>query len=183
MVETSATVQGLPELRQALAALPDKIKRQALAKALRQSGSVIKDEARRGAPVLDLTKRGNLSAVRRGVRKPGTLKNAIVVRVSKAAKRGGDVGVFINVRPANGTVYRAATASVGGAKGKARYVAKASQRGANSPNDPYYWRFQEFGTKHKSGKGFLQKAANKIGEALEVFVRVAGPLIEKAGNK
>jgi hypothetical protein len=57
------------------------------------------------------------------------VRKNIAVRASKFARQAGDEGVYINVR---------------GIRGAAR-VRKLGKAGANNPNDPYYWWWQEFG--------------------------------------
>ncbi len=148
-----AKVRGIPELKAALAGLVPKLRRQALRNALAAGARVVRDEARRRAPVLQPT-------MRAPYRKPGTVRKAIVVRTSKAARARGDVGVFVNVRPA-----------------------RRGQRGAKSQNDPFYWRFLEFGTKHIAARGFLQAGAQRLTEALEKFKAVIGPQIQKMNRK
>ncbi len=149
----SAKVRGIPELKAALGALVPKLRRQALRNALAAGARVVRDEARRRAPVLQNT-------LRAPYRKPGTVRKAIVVRTSKAARRRGDVGVFVNVRPA-----------------------RRGQRGAKSTNDPFYWRFLEFGTRHIAARGFLQAGAQRLTDALETFKAVIGPQIERMNRK
>lgn len=149
----SAKVNGIPELKAALAGLVPKLRRQALRNALAAGARVVRDDARRRAPVLQPT-------LRAPYRKPGTVQKAITVRTSKIARRAGDVGVFVNVRPA-----------------------KRGQRGAKSQNDPFYWRFLEFGTKKMAASGFLQAGARRLGEALEKFKAVIGPQIDKMNRK
>jgi HK97 gp10 family phage protein len=95
-------------------------------------------------------------------RKPGTVRNAITVRTSKFAKQRGNVGVFIGVRPLRGSRQK-----------------KLGRAGANNPNDPYYWRFVEFGTSKMAAQPFLGVGARKLNEALAVFMREAVPAIEK----
>ena len=101
----------------------------------------VRDVAKRNAPVMTLG-----TSLNAPYRKPGTVKQAIRVRTSKADRRAGDVGVFVNVRPA-----------------------KAGQRGAKNPNDPFYWRFLEFGTKKMPAKPFLQRATSALPKALTIF--------------
>lgn len=169
-------VLGLPELKAALAAIPGKLRKRALRNALAAAGRVVRDEARHAAPVLSM-------GLRAPYRMPGTLKKAINVRTSKIARRSGDVGVFVNVRPA-----------------------KASQRGAKSRTDPFYWRWLNFGWTPASGprttvskrerrraqrsgapaiagRHFLERGARKLGQALEVFKAKIGPAIAKLNNK
>lgn len=89
-------------------------------------------------------------------RTPGLLKKSIVVRTSKRDRRSGDVGVFVSVRPA-----------------------KRGQRGAKSPNDPFYWRFVNFGTKKMAARPFLTNAAARLPAALAVFQAQVGKWIAK----
>ena len=145
----SVQVRGLPELREELRALPDKLRRRALRNALAAGARIVRDEARRAAPVLN-------NSLRAPYRKPGTVRAAISVRTSKQARRAGDVGVFVNVRPA-----------------------RKGARGARSKDDPFYWRFLEFGTVKMRAMPFLQPAAGKLAQALEVFIAKIGPQIAK----
>jgi HK97 gp10 family phage protein len=152
----SATIRGLPELKTILASIVPQLRRRALRNALAAGARVIRDDAKLRAPVLQPT-------IKAPYRTPGTVKKAIVVRTSKLARRRGDVGVFVNVRPA-----------------------KAGARGAKSRTDPFYWRFLEFGTKFfKSGVGvqFLQGAAAKLPQALQVFTQALGPAVQKLNNR
>lgn len=168
MASQTLRIQGLDDLKQKLADIPRSLRRKVFRKALGDGAIIIRNEARKLAPVLK-TPRKN--------RKPGTLKKAIVVRTSKLSTRSGDVGVFVNVRPAKGAVFK---------KGA---LVKESQRGKNSENDPYYWQWLEFGRKANSSYKvsrktkkkkkivvgiikpvkFLQNAANKLPEALNAF--------------
>lgn len=176
MVE--AKVTGLPDFKRDLLALPEKLRKRALRNALAAGARVVRDAARVAAPVLTP---GN--ALLAPYRKPGTVKKAIVVRTSRRDRRAGDVGVFVNVRPAKG-----------------------SARGAKSRDDPFYWRWLEFGwnpasnktggrgkagkarrrelnrttdAKIRSGFRFLQSGAAKLNEALAVFTAKLRPAIEK----
>lgn len=153
-----ARVRGLPDLRAALLAIPAKLRKRALRNALAAGARVVRDDARRRAPVLSPANQQFAP-----FRTPGTVRNAISVRTSKSARRAGDVGVFVNVRPA-----------------------KRGSRGARNPKDPFYWRFLEFGTsKFKPGQGvrFLQDAAARLPDALQVFIAKIGPAIAKLNNK
>lgn len=171
----SAKVSGLPELRQALASVVPKLRVRALRNALAAGARVVQRAARAATPVIS----ASASAVRRGVRKPGTVRRAISVRTSRLARARGDVGVFVNVRPAKGARYATRATTVLGATIKTRRQVRASQRGAKSPLDPYYWRFLNFGTRRNRAYGFLQTGAARLNEALQVFIRAIGPQIEK----
>ncbi len=153
-------VSGLPDLKAALQGIAPKLRVRALRTALAAGARLVRDDAKRRAPVLS-------PLLKTPRRKPGTVRDAISVRTSKIARRQGDVGVFVNVRPAAGARFR-----------QGRLV-RASQRGANSPNDPFYWRFLEFGTAKMRARPFLQPAAARLAQALEVFKAKIGPAIEK----
>jgi HK97 gp10 family phage protein len=145
-----AKVHGLPDLRAALQGIAPKLRRRALRNALAAGARVVRDAARAQAPILNTSERSA------PYRKPGTVKGAITVRTSKQARKRGDVGVFVNVRPAKGPA-----------------------RGARSTRDPFYWRFLEFGTAKMSARPFLQPAGAKLAQALGVFLQKIGPAIAK----
>lgn len=147
-----AKVTGIPDLRAALAGIVPKLRVRALRNALAAGARLVRDEARRAAPVISAA----AVPVRKGYRKPGTLRKAISVRTSKVARRAGDVGVFVNVRPA-----------------------KRGARGAKAPGDPFYWRFVEFGTKTAGPRPFLAKGAQRLDQALQAFIKAIGPQIAK----
>lgn len=173
-----AKVGGLPDLKQALQQLVPKLRRRALRNALAAGARVVQKEARAKAPVLSPAS----LAVRKGERASGTVRKAISVRTSKLASRAGDVGVFVNVRPA-----------------------KKGARGGKVPTDPFYWRWINWGwnaarssdglgrkgkryrrelrktttAKRIPGRYFLEAGAEKLGEALQVFIKTIGPAIAK----
>lgn len=149
-------VSGVEDVKAELRALPPKLRKRALMNALRAAGRVFRDEARR------LTPRLVVPVYRKGVkvREPGTVRKAISVRTSKVIRRRGDLGVFVNVRPL-----------------------KKGQRGANNPNDPFYWRWLNFGRKGQAGARFLDQAAKKAGEALRKFETTLGPLVQRLNRK
>ncbi len=144
-------VKGLDELKRKLAQLPKVMRQRVLRNALAAGAREVRDEARRNAPVLTLG-----TSLKAPYRKPGTVKKAINVRTSKADRKAGDVGVFVNVRPA-----------------------KKGQRGAKNPDDPFYWRFLEFGTKKMAARSFLRKAADRLPQALVIFEDTLAKWINK----
>lgn len=173
-----ARVIGIPDLKAALAGIVPKLKVRALRNALAAGARVVQKAARGATPVIKDT----ALAVRKGYRKPRTVQKAISVRTSKAARQAGNVGVFVNVRPA-----------------------KNAQRGAKNPNDPFYWRFIEFGTqarakgerssyitrgktktrRHTRATGatrayeFMQRGVDMLPAARDVFLAKIIPAIEK----
>ena len=134
-------IEGLDNLKRKLAEVPKAMRKRVLRNALAAGAREVRDVAKRNAPVLTLG-----TSLKAPYRKPGTVKQAIRVRTSKADRRAGDVGVFVNVRPA-----------------------KAGQRGAKNPNDPFYWRFLEFGTRKMPARPFLQRATSALPKALAIF--------------
>lgn len=149
-------INGLDNLREALLSIVPKLRVRALRNALAEGARLVRDTARSRTPILKLSTFAGSSAFRRGIRRPGTVRKAISVRTSKSARRAGDVGVFVNVRPAKG-----------------------ADRGAKNPNDPFYGRFVQWGTKFKPGANFLQAGAQRLPQALQVFIQRIGPAIEK----
>ncbi|HNT63664.1 MAG TPA: HK97 gp10 family phage protein [Candidatus Desulfobacillus denitrificans] len=151
-------LEGVGELKRAMAGAAADIRKKAVRGALREAGKVIQAAARQAAPVLQAPEK---------YRRPGTVRKAIAVRASKYARGRGDEGVYVNVRPLRGAAQKK--------KGKA---------GAKNPNDPYYWRFLEFGTKHMAARPFLRPAVAQKGEAaVRKFMASVVPQIEKLNAK
>lgn len=172
----AAKVTGIPDLREALRGIAPKLRVRALRNALAAGARVVQASARNAAPVISAT----ALAVRKGYRTPGTVRKAISVRTSRVARAAGDVGVFVNVRPAKGARFVTRQASFLGLKVRNRVQVRTSQRGAKSPRDPFYWRFLEFGTATGTrAHGFLQRGAERLPQALQVFLAKIGPAIEK----
>lgn len=165
----TVTLEGVDEMKRALAGLAPKVRKKAVRGALKAAGKVIRDAARQAAPVLKSPAR---------YRKSGTVRRAITVRTSKAARKAGNEGVFVSVRPLRG----------------ARQT-KLGKAGAKNPNDPFYWWFQEFGWTPRGkvkkraenraharipGKRFMTNAAEQKGRAaIQAFMQAAVPQIEK----
>jgi HK97 gp10 family phage protein len=154
MADEHTRVRGLPELKTALLGIAPKLRRRALRNALAAGARVVRDAARQATPVLRQTHR------RAPFRTPGTVRKAISVRTSKIARRAGDVGVFVNVKPA-----------------------PKGQRGARSATDPFYWRFLEFGTKKMAARPFLKVGASRLNQALDKFISAIRPAIDKLNRK
>lgn len=174
------SIEGLDELKAALLALPNKLRRRALTNALKAGARLVQARARSRTPVLDIGNPASAAALRRGVRGVGTVRKAISVRSSKQSRREGNVGVFVNVRPA-----------------------KSGRRGTYSPSDPFYWRWLNFGRKAATrrfklagrrrssgikrrsqtgayaGARFLEAGAAVLMDALNKFKAVLGPQIAR----
>ena len=167
-----AKVTGIPDLREALRNIVPKLRVRALRNALAAGARVVQKAAQGATPVISASD----LMVQKGYRKPGTVRKAISVRTSKAARREGNVGVFVNVKPAKGAQYRTTRDAFGL---KTRTLKRASQRGAKSPNDPFYFRFINWGTKFIRPFGFLEKGAAQLPQALRVFNSRLPEIIEK----
>jgi HK97 gp10 family phage protein len=148
--------KGFEQLKEALLNLAPLMRRKRGTRAMAKGAEVVREASKRinVVPVLarPLYRRGQLW------RKPGTVRDAISIRISKDGRANGDVGVFVNVKPAKG-----------------------SDRGANSPNDPFYWRFLHFKTKaNRVPKPFLLVGARELeGDALRAVERALGDEIRQ----
>lgn len=191
MSEPHVTIKGLAEFKAKLADMPAKMQKGVLRTLMREAMMVVRQDARANAPRLakPVLKNGV------PVRLPGTLQKAISVRTSKAEEKAGNVGMYVNVRPLKGNTYKRAGSFINKNGNKqARYLlVKKSQRSADNPRDPYYWRWIEFGTKDrktKSGKsrgsvrafGFLHKAADSLQLAVDRFTDGMANWARQANN-
>lgn len=125
-------LEGVDALQRALREAATTIRTKAVRAALRDAANVIKRQAQINAPILKTPKAN---------RKPGTVRRAISVRASKFARRDGNEGVYVSVRPLRG-----------------KRQIKLGKAGNNNPNDPFYWQFVEFGTKPHVIKSSPRKA-------------------------
>lgn len=173
--DVQVRITGLEEAKAILRGLPDKLRRRAIRNALAAGARIVRDAARQAAPVIN----PGDAAVRKGIRKPGTVRDAIVVRTSKQARALGNVGVFVNVRPAKASKYKTVTKQGLLGKSSTRTLVRQGNRGANSPTDPYYWRWLEFGRRGAQAFPFLKPAANTLTQALEAFKAALGPQVQR----
>lgn len=147
--------ESFRRLIKVLESLSPTLRRNYLRKALRKGGEVVQKASAAPGVVPILAK----AVYRNGklIRRPGTLQRRIVVRNSKDKERDGDVGVIVNVKPARG-----------------------AQRGAYSPDDPFYWRFVHFGTKKMAARPFLTIGARELqGPALRAIEQSLKPDIDQ----
>jgi len=154
-------VRGLAELKRKFADISTALRRRVLQRALREGAKEVLKTARNAAPVLSPA-----NAMHAPYRTPGTLRKAIRIRVSKASRKAGDVGVFVNVKPLK----------LGSAK---------------NPKDPYYWRWVEFGHKTRGtqsssraipGVGFMQAGAKRLPQSLQAFEKNIAEWINKTNQ-
>ena len=142
MAET-IKVHGLQELSQTLMKLPKELEKRVIMGALRAAGQTIRKDAMARAPILETPDPR---------RRAGTLRKNISVRRVK-----GKTAVYVGVFGASRKKIAAFKAAGGG-------------KGANNPDDPYYWKWVEFGAKKMAARPFLRPAfeAQKY-EALRMF--------------
>lgn len=169
----TATVRGLPDLRTALAAIPQVFRLKVLKTALREGGKVVQQAARAKTPTLRTLN---------PYRTRGLVRRKISIRPSKQARQRGNVGVFVNVRPAKGATFGWSGGIAGTKLGRKRVIIKASKRGARSKEDPFYWRWINWGWRprgkglKRGGKQFLEAGARALPAALtriEGFIKDA----------
>lgn len=139
----SLDINGVNELKRALLGIPDRLRKRGLLRALRDSAAPLRAAAKARAPVLKRATK---------YRKRGTVRRSIAIRTSKIAAKGGNVGVFVGVRPLRGTRQKTLGAA-----------------GTKNPNDPYYWIFPEFGTKRMTARPFLRPTASLLPQVARDF--------------
>lgn len=151
------SLAGIDELKRAMADASKQIRTKAVRNALRKGARMIANEAKASAPVL---------VVPTPTRKVGTVKRAIAVRASKFARQAGNEGVFVGVRPLRGARQKT-----------------LGRAGAKNPNDPFYWRFLEFGTKKMTARPFLSPAARKGEQVVRSIIDDIVPQIQRLNTK
>lgn len=131
---------GLKDIERALQELPRRVDRRILNEGLLDGARLVRDEARAKAPVL---------REEHSRRRPGVLRRAI--QAIRVRPQGYAATVLVRVRPlSKGAIARF--------KKKAIARGMKNVNGADNPNDPFYWRFVEFGTSKMSARPFLRPA-------------------------
>jgi HK97 gp10 family phage protein len=133
-MQVSIRIRGAREVLEAMQQLPRKLDRRLLNRGLLAGARLTRDEAKRLAPVLQGIDRR---------RRPGMLRNAIRAAAVRPAHHAATV--WVRVR---GLTRRQI----------ASFRRKSGRAGALNPNDPFYWRFVEFGTSRMAAKPFLRPA-------------------------
>ncbi len=163
MAGEMVNVQGLDRLKAKFAQIPRAMRAKVLRQGLVLGARIVRDDAKRNAPLLS-------GARKAPYRTRGTVRDAIAVRTSKVARRAGNVGVFVNVKPLPGNKYKTTTVKgLFGGTARQHTLIKRSTRGATNPKDPFYWRWLELGTRKMAARSFLKPAAGKLGAALTAF--------------
>lgn len=131
-------IKGLREIREAMQSLSRALERRLLNRALLKGARLVRDEARRLAPVLR-------EADPR--RRAGVLQKAVHAGAVRPERYAATV--WVRVRPLT-------------RKQIATFKKKAKQGVAANPNDPFYWRFVEFGTSKMAARPFLRPAFDRM---------------------
>lgn len=138
------SIDGSKELSDALIALAPNLRKGTARRALVAGAAPVLAAAIAATPSLsaDVFKRGKM------IRRAGTLRRSLKIRTSRDATRNGDVGVFINFKP----LTKGAVSD---------FKQSTGRRGADNPDDNYYWRWVIFATKrNKNPSRSLQKAGD-----------------------
>ncbi|WP_298235911.1 HK97-gp10 family putative phage morphogenesis protein [uncultured Azohydromonas sp.] len=155
MADSKPEVIGVPELRAAFAELrgADRGARVVVV----AGGRVLKVEAKRLADTA-------------GLRRTGAMIDNIVIKREKTPAGSGVAEYHLGVRHGHSMTRKQRKES-----GKRLAISKRSGRIVTRyENDPWYWRFQHFGTKHLQANPFLSQALeNKRTEALTAMQKAA----------
>ena len=168
-------IVGLKELSVALKSLPERLDRKVLNAALMAGARLIETEAKKNAPVLQ-----SPSETTDRIRKAGTLKNNIRSRPGRPIS-GMTATVIVGVRKLSSKQIKAFKVAQG------KRGEKISD--AANPDDPFYWRFMEFGYTDRGGKfhpgrRFLRNAFEKQKRAtVDVIKAALGRRIELEAAK
>jgi len=165
-------LKGLDGLENALKSLEKKMRTKEVSAMLIKGAEAVKAEIKKNAPVM----RGGAKKNKTKTRTAGLIKRRVSIRRSNIDKKEGNIGVFVNVKPA-----------------------KKENRGAKSRLDPFYWSFinqgwtpgnrQKKTSKKKvrtvkkptysiRGKKFMQSGAPKLSESLQIIERLFMIFIE-----
>ncbi len=137
----SIHVEGLEALRRNLRQLPLDVQANVLSKAVEAGAVVIRDDAKPRVPLLRI-------ADARRIR--GLLQRMVLA--TRGVRRDSEAAAFVTVKRLS--------------KGAVAKFKKASGKGAASnPNDPWYWRFIEFGTSKAAAQPYLRPAFESKKEA------------------
>lgn len=138
-------IEGLTELREAMLQLPKRLDRRVLNASLMAGARLIAGAARGLAPELQPYENGKLDPRRR----PGTLRRNITARpIRPRPGASATVGVYVR---------KLSRRSLERFKNQ-QWRRGQQMRGADNPNDPFYWRFVEFGTRKMAARPFLRPA-------------------------
>ena len=165
-------LKGLDNLKNSLESIEKKMRTKEVFRIVVAGAMAVRNEIKKNAPVMQGSEKKNKTKTRT----KGLIKRKISIRRSIVDKKQGNIGVFVNVKPAKG-----------------------ADKGAKSKKDPFYWSFINSGwtpgnrkkqtKKNKSrivkkasysirGKRFIQTGAPKLTESLQIIERLFINFIE-----
>lgn len=158
--------KGFRELEQNLNMLDEQMRERGVKVMMSKAAEPVRDEAKRRAPVL---------AEPTPTRKPGTVRDAI--RIWRKRKTPYAVTYFVGVLGlARGAIRRFKQSQI--AKGKSVISS------ADNPNDPFYWKFLEFGTVKMAARPFLRPAFESMKmEAVKVALAEGQKFVATTAQK
>jgi hypothetical protein len=189
-VDLVGVVRGDAELARSLRGMKRQLQRKTLREPLFKGIEVVQKAAIFAAPIIsERNGRGAAWMLANRARKKQLIKKNIRKMWSQIQQRRGDAGVYVTVtRP---KTSRKAIKEGGGKrslavnarrKGGFGLIKMDGSRGATYyPNDPFYFRFQEQGTKHIQTTGFIGRMARggPGRQAINVFTQRAVAAIEQ----
>lgn len=147
-------IHGLRELQAALRELPRRVDRKVLNRSLMVGARLIRDEARRMAPLLKVE---NPQRVRGAIRR--------AIHAGAVRPQGHTASVWVRVRPLT-------------ARQISNFKRKTGKAGADNPNDPFYWWWVEFGTAKMAARPFMRPAFEaRKRDAADHIIKDLGPRI------
>lgn len=154
MIQAKVDQREIADFRAALLDIPRKLRRNALRRSLAAGAKPVQQIARANRRAGRVGKQLTIDLSKSYI--PGSVERAIKIRTSRIARRTGDVGVYVNVKPKR-------------------------PGGRDDPADPFYWRWLEFGAKRRNiaPRPFLTPAASALSQSLTIFERTLIPVIEK----
>lgn len=145
-MEVTIKVHGTRDIAKQMMLLPKRVDRQLLEKSLVVGAQITRDRARALAPMLRglyaYNYDGRVVTINAKHRRAGTLQRAI--RAGRVRPMEHTATVWVRVRPLTKSQL-------------ARFRAKGKM-GRENPNDPFYWRFIEFGTSKMPAQPFMRSA-------------------------
>lgn len=187
-----AKVEGIEELKAGLKGFKRKLQRKTLKKPLIDGTKVLTDALKFRAPVLKtqgIKARGGRWMLKYGARKKGLVRRSVRSIYSKLATSRGNAGRFVtiykpgatkkNVEQAGGDRKKALTSR---RRGQFNFWRPGYNGAKYSPNDPFYFKFLERGTRYidEDTHGFIGKTFKKEGQrAVKNFMQSAKVEIAK----
>ncbi len=169
-MDAKISIRGLAQIEQAFERLPRSVDRKILNAGLIAGARLVRDDAKSRVPLLK---------VATPYRVRGALQRAIHAGRVRPVGRAA-ASVWIRVRPlTKGQITRFKRLQLKHSK---------RARAALNPNDPFYWRFVEFGTSKMAARPFMRPAfeARKyamVDKAMRIFRDRVQAEIEKLGRR